>query len=178
MPRALIPARHAPRGAVWPREGEGSIIASDARYKGSREVARVTSLVEYVVRTTLVLLIVGGLGAGLIWIARRGNRGRPSSLDLIARLPLEGRRAVYLVRIGSKVLVLGGSEAGLTRLGTVDPDSIAELVEPAARPEGSSLENPVNEASPSSATRAGKAASLLVRALRSPRPSRPSTESR
>ncbi len=67
------------------------------------------------------LLILVGLGA-LAWIvvvarrpslAKKAGRGQ---LGLVGRLPLEGRRAVYVVRVGERVLVLGGSEAGVTKL--------------------------------------------------------------
>jgi flagellar biogenesis protein FliO len=45
-------------------------------------------------------------------------------LQLVGRLPLDGRRAVYLVRIGKTVLVLGGSEAGLSKLAEVPSDGL------------------------------------------------------
>ena len=78
----------------------------------------VPSLTSYVVQTLLILV---GLGA-LAWIlvaarkpslAKQAGRG---TLGLVGRLPLEGRRAVYVVRVGERVLVLGGSEAGVTKL--------------------------------------------------------------
>jgi hypothetical protein len=51
--------------------------------------------------------------------------GRPTGpLELVGRLPLDGRRAVYLVRVGSIVYVVGASEAGLNKLGQLSGDSI------------------------------------------------------
>ncbi len=60
------------------------------------------------------------------WIAMAGLRrlgvrtpGR-GPLEVVARVPLEGKRAIYLVRVGKRrVMVVGAGDAGLTRLGTV-----------------------------------------------------------
>ena len=53
---------------------------------------------------------------------------------MLGRLPLEPRRAVCLVRIGEKVLVLGTSEAGVTRLAEL---TASDLPEPRETPERS-----------------------------------------
>jgi flagellar biogenesis protein FliO len=61
-----------------------------------------------------------------------GKTGGP--LELLARLPLEGRRAVYLVRAGETVYVLAASESALAKLGemprTALPSDGAALLEP------------------------------------------------
>ncbi|MBM4361432.1 MAG: flagellar biosynthetic protein FliO, partial [Deltaproteobacteria bacterium] len=55
-------------------------------------------------------------------LARRRVTARPGGpLELVATLPLGGRRAVHLIRVEGRVLVVGASEAGLTRLGEVEP---------------------------------------------------------
>ena len=46
-------------------------------------------------------------------------------MELLARLPLEARRSVYVVRVLDQVLILGASEAGLTKLGEL-PESAAD----------------------------------------------------
>jgi flagellar biogenesis protein FliO len=51
-----------------------------------------------------------------------GKSGGP--LELLARLPLEGRRAVYLVRVGETVYVLAASEGALEKLGEMPRDSL------------------------------------------------------
>lgn len=52
-------------------------------------------------------------------------------MSLVGRLPLDGRRAIYLVRVGSTVYVVGASEAGLAKLGEVSEDLVdLDLGEP------------------------------------------------
>jgi flagellar biogenesis protein FliO len=51
-------------------------------------------------------------------LGRRIGIGRAQGpLELVGRLPLDARRAVYLVRVGKRVLILGASEGGLRKLG-------------------------------------------------------------
>jgi flagellar biogenesis protein FliO len=83
-----------------------------------------TPLSRYVVETLVTLLAVVALCVVLLSALRRvgvGKLGGP--LELVARLPLEGRRAVYLVRAGETVYVLAASEAALVRLGEI-PSSV------------------------------------------------------
>ncbi|HXK20391.1 MAG TPA: flagellar biosynthetic protein FliO [Polyangiaceae bacterium] len=77
-----------------------------------------TPLSRYVVETLVTLLAVVALCVVLLSALRRvgvGKLGGP--LELLARLPLEGRRAVYLVRAGETVYVLAASENALAKLG-------------------------------------------------------------
>src|SRR3954447_17304779 len=77
-----------------------------------------TPLSRYVVETLVTLLAVVALCILLLSALRRvgvGKTGGP--LELVARLPLEGRRAVYLVRAGETVYVLAASEGALAKLG-------------------------------------------------------------
>jgi len=117
----------------------------------------VPSLTSYIVQTLLVLI---GLGA-LAWIlvaARRPSMAKGAergALGLIGRLPLEGRRAVYVVRVGDKVLVLGGSEAGVTKLAEMPGDQFpAELPAPSGQLFGDVLSRVIGKGrpAPSSAT--------------------------
>jgi flagellar biogenesis protein FliO len=50
----------------------------------------------------------------------------------VGRLPLDGRRAVYLVRVDKRVFVLGASEAGLSKLGEIDGDELSFTEAPPA----------------------------------------------
>jgi flagellar biogenesis protein FliO len=77
-----------------------------------------TPLSRYVVETLVTLLGVVALSIVVLSALRRvgvGKLGGP--LELVARLPLEGRRAVYLVRAGETVYVLAASENALAKLG-------------------------------------------------------------
>jgi flagellar biogenesis protein FliO len=81
-------------------------------------LARVTPVVSYVVQSLITVAAISALAVLVLYAARRIGVGRPSGpLALVGRLPLEGRRAVYLVRVGETVYVVGSSEAGLVKLG-------------------------------------------------------------
>ncbi len=87
-------------------------------------------MASYLIEAGLTLLAVVALAVVVLYAARRAGIGRTGGpLELTGRLPLDARRAIYLVRIGSKTLVVGASEAGLTRLGELSSD---ELPAPAA----------------------------------------------
>jgi flagellar protein FliO/FliZ len=79
----------------------------------------------YIVETLVTLLGVVVLAVAVLYGGRRLGVGRPSGpLELVGRLPLDARRAVYLVRVGRLVYVVGASEGGLTRLGELDADAL------------------------------------------------------
>lgn len=79
-----------------------------------------SSLITYLLQVCLMLLVFGAIAAALVRFGRRPAEQRSGPLELVARLRLEGRRGIYLVRAGRRVLVVGSSEAGLTRLGELD----------------------------------------------------------
>lgn len=84
-----------------------------------------TPLGRYVVETLVMLLGVVALAVLLLSIGKRFGIGRPSGpLELVGRLPLDGRRAVYLVRVGETVYVVGASESGLSKLGELPKDGV------------------------------------------------------
>lgn len=75
-------------------------------------------LTSYLVETVLTLLAVVALAVLVLAAARRVGVGRPSGpMELIGRLPLDGRRTLFLVRIADVVYVIASSEAGLAKLG-------------------------------------------------------------
>jgi flagellar biogenesis protein FliO len=95
-----------------------------------------TPLSRYVIETLVTLLAVVALCVVLLSALRRVGVGKTSGpLELLARLPLEGRRAVYLVRAGETVYVLAASESALAKLGEMPRDALpregdAALLEP------------------------------------------------
>jgi flagellar biogenesis protein FliO len=89
-----------------------------------------TPFATYIVETLLTLVAVIALAILVLVGARRVGIGRPlGPLQLVGRLPLEGRRAVYLVRVAERVYVLGASEAGIEKLGELDPSALREPIE-------------------------------------------------
>jgi flagellar biogenesis protein FliO len=76
----------------------------------------------YLVSTTavLALLCVAAL------LALRGLRGgrRARVMKVRERLALDGRRAVYLVEVAGRCLVVGAGEGGLSTLAEVDPSAL------------------------------------------------------
>jgi flagellar biogenesis protein FliO len=90
-----------------------------------------TPLSRYVVETLVTLLGVVALSIVLLSALRRvgvGKLGGP--LELVARLPLEGRRAVYLVRAGETVYVLAASEHALAKLGEMPATAVPHALPP------------------------------------------------
>jgi flagellar biogenesis protein FliO len=85
---------------------------------------------SYIVETLVTLAGVVLLATLVLYGGRRLGIGRPSGpLELMGRLPLDARRAVYLVRVANQVYVVGASEAGLTRLGEFRASDLADLAD-------------------------------------------------
>lgn len=80
-----------------------------------------TPFTTYIIETLVTLLAVVALAVLALVGARRFGLGRATGpVQLVGRLPLEGRRAIYLVRVLDRVFVLAGSEAGLEKVGELD----------------------------------------------------------
>jgi flagellar biogenesis protein FliO len=90
------------------------------------------SYAAYLLETLLTLAVVCAAAFGVLYGARRLGVGRQSGpVTLAGHLPLDGRRAIYLVRVGGQVFVVGASEAGFTKLGEIPAaDLPAEAVAP------------------------------------------------
>ena len=88
-------------------------------------VAAMSPLASYVIETVVTLLGVIALAVLVLYAARRMGIGRPAGpLELVGRLPLDGRRAVYHVRVKKIIYVIGASEAGLTKLGELSDEGL------------------------------------------------------
>ena len=83
-----------------------------------------TPLGRYIVQTLVTLAGVVALAVLVLYAARRLGVGRAGPLALLGRLPLDGRRAVYLVKVGKKVFVLGAGDQALSKLGEFDETEI------------------------------------------------------
>src|SRR3954467_15321398 len=73
----------------------------------------------------VLVRVVGGLLA-------TGRARGAHLLDVVARLPLEPRRALYVVEVAGKTLLVGTSEMGLNVLSELDGGEVRARV--AARP--------------------------------------------
>lgn len=115
-----------------------------------------TPLSRYVVETLVTLLAVVALCVVLLSALRRVGVGKVGGpLELLARLPLEGRRAVYLVRAGETVYVLAASENALAKLGEMPRMLLPERPEPELSSFGEVLRRAIGMQSKARAASAG-----------------------
>jgi flagellar biogenesis protein FliO len=78
---------------------------------------------QYLIQSSVTLLGVVLLASVLLYATRRlGRPTGPEHTELIDRLPLDARRAVYVVRVKGRVFVLAASEAAITKLGELAAD--------------------------------------------------------
>jgi flagellar biogenesis protein FliO len=91
-------------------------------------------LAQYVTQTVLTLLVIALLAWLIVAAGRRvGLYKDEGGMRLRGRLTLEGRRSVYLVEVAGRVLVLGASEHGLTKLSELPSDALLPDEEPPPR---------------------------------------------
>src|SRR6478735_1164191 len=92
----------------------------------------------YVVESLVTVACFGAALYGALWGLRRVQGGSARGpLEVIARQPLDGRRAIYLVRVGKRVLVVGATDGALTKLGSTSLEAIQrDLPEQVAAPKG------------------------------------------
>ena len=82
---------------------------------------------SYLVETFVTLLVVCALAFVVLYGARRLGIGRARGpISLVGQLPLDARRAIYLVRVGAQVIVVGVGEGGFTKLGEVSAADLPE----------------------------------------------------
>ena len=71
-----------------------------------------------------VAMILAGAG---LWLRRSTA---PSGMKVIARLPIEPRRALLVVEVAGRILLLSSSEAGVSMLVELDPSATASFASP------------------------------------------------
>jgi flagellar biogenesis protein FliO len=80
----------------------------------------------YILETFVTLVGVCALALVVLWGARRLGVGRPTGpIELYGHLPLDARRAIYLVRVGTQVFIVGVGEGGFTKLGEIPAADVA-----------------------------------------------------
>ena len=84
---------------------------------------------------TTSLLVLGGVCVAAFVAVRflgrflaTGSRRGAHLLDVIARVPLEPRRSLYVVEVAGKTLLVGTSEMGLSVLSELDRDAVQARV--------------------------------------------------
>lgn len=88
-------------------------------------------LATYLVETFVTLLAVVAIAILVLVGAKRLGVGRPHGpMQLLGRMPLDARRVVYLVKVADQVLILGASEAGLTKLGELHSGQLVDEPKP------------------------------------------------
>ena len=86
----------------------------------------VTSLVVLLAVCVAAFVIVRVAGR---WLSTGRVRGA-QLMDVIARVPLEPRRSLYVVDVAGKMLLVGTSEMGLSVLSELDGDVVRARVVP------------------------------------------------
>lgn len=86
---------------------------------------------EYMLNTSLTLAGILVLAWVLVYASRRWERAAPRGpLELLGTLRLESKRAVYLVRVGERVVALGATEGGMVKVMEVAPSEVAGAPRP------------------------------------------------
>lgn len=124
MPRAAADSRNAPIPLRPPSRPDRGGSMSPAASQSAPRTA---------------VTVVGSLGAVLglffllAWAMRRGTPGAISllpreALEVLGRAPLAGRQQVHLIRLGSKLVLISASAAGVETLSEVtEPDEVQRL---------------------------------------------------
>jgi flagellar biogenesis protein FliO len=95
---------------------------------GYGAAAEMGSYAGYLVETFVTLLAVCALAFVVLYGARRLGIGRANGpIQLCGQLPLDARRAIYLVKVGTHVLVVGVGEGGFTKLGELPASDLPEM---------------------------------------------------
>ncbi|MGA3123582.1 MAG: flagellar biosynthetic protein FliO [Polyangiaceae bacterium] len=84
----------------------------------------------YLIETFITLVCVCLLAAVVLWGARRTGFARSSGpVEVRGYLPLDARRAIYLVKVGAQVYVVGVGETGFTKLGEIAASDLPSVDE-------------------------------------------------
>src|ERR1700736_929483 len=112
---------------LWYAPGQ----AVESRLRGQPIVP---SYSYYLIETLVTLFAVCVVAVLVLWGARRLGVGRSTGpIELHGHLPLDGRRSIYLVKVGAQVFIIGVGEGGFAKLGEVSASDL-----PAPSPAGGS----------------------------------------
>lgn len=116
--------------ALPERSTERSSVETGRAAKPTRPAAHSSS--GWMTTTGALVIVVGLILAGAKWLRHRGLAGpAPLPIDavqVLGRKVVDYRHTIHLVRCGSRVLVLGASQTGLTTLAEItDPVEVDYL---------------------------------------------------
>jgi flagellar biogenesis protein FliO len=95
----------------------------------------VSSYTGYLLETLITLAAVCGLAVLVLVGGRRLGLGRPNGpIELRGHLPLDTRRAIYLVQVAERVFVVAVGEAGFVLLGEMQSTELPERAPPTDMP--------------------------------------------
>lgn len=84
------------------------------------------ALTKLVIALAFILVII----YASVWLMKRFSLGKLAGnselISIVERRHLAPKQAVYLLKVGSKHLLVGSSEAGITRIADIDESAIAE----------------------------------------------------
>ena len=99
----------------------------------AEELGSVTGQALDLVRVLFILCAVLLLAyvAVRYWMPRLAGLKNPESspIQVLARTPLEPKKNLYLLKVGSEVLLVGTSEDHLHFLKALDPETVTPLIE-------------------------------------------------
>jgi flagellar biogenesis protein FliO len=94
-----------------------------------------SSYAAYLIETFVTLALVCGVAFAVLFGARKLGLGRATGpIALVGQLPLDGRRVIYLVRVGAQVFVVAAGEGGFTKLGELPADALPPVERAPASP--------------------------------------------
>jgi len=117
---------------LFPEAGVDATAPADR--SGTERNLKSYSPTWMLLRLVIAMTIVGGLmAAAWWWLRRQRNLGAAPAgrgvLDVIARTPLEPGRSLLLVRAGERVIIVGSTAQGLSRLGEItDKEEVEALI--------------------------------------------------
>lgn len=97
------------------------------------EVPPMPSYGSLLLETILALILVCALAYvvlkyGLKWLIPKEKSGL-GAMKVVDRLPLDGRRTLYMVKIGKKVFLLAATDTSIRSVGEMDASNVEGLAE-------------------------------------------------
>lgn len=90
-----------------------------------------------IVKAFLTMLMIIGLMVGLLVVVRRYFYAKPriadENLKVLSTISLQPKKAIYLVKVFNKVMLVGVSDSSMAALGEITDDESLQKLESAAQ---------------------------------------------